>query len=187
VPASVDEIDVPTAVALRVPNDGGKGGRVDLVGKRGEVFIDPLGGRIRAPVQLVNVPAGIDEIDVLAAVALRVPSEYVDIAEYIYFAGCGRGSAGQFGQVVVLQRHGMFLSDVVEFVGDNCASFRLESCLPTCRDASSRPVWEPLVLVNDANSAQRDVPEAESTMNVACAATRHLSSRLLESTQTISD
>jgi hypothetical protein len=35
------------------------------MGKRGEVVVRPLDGRLRIPVQLVDVPAAINEIDVL--------------------------------------------------------------------------------------------------------------------------
>jgi hypothetical protein len=43
-------------------------------------------------VQLVNVPAGVNEIDVLAAVALRVPIESTEAGEQR-----GRGPTGKLG------------------------------------------------------------------------------------------
>ena len=52
----------------------------------------------RAPVKLVNVPADVNVIDVLAAVALRVPIESGDPTRRRVE---GRGSPGQLGEVVV--------------------------------------------------------------------------------------
>ena len=66
-PAGVDVIDVPTAVGLCVRGD------CEAVGQRspgqlGEVVVLPLGGRLRALAELVNVPELVNEMDVLAAV-----------------------------------------------------------------------------------------------------------------------
>ena len=95
-PAGVDVIDVPTAVGLCVRGDC-EAVRQRSPGQLGEVVVLPLGGRLRAFAELVNVPELVNEMDVLAAVTLRVPGKYV--------AGCGRagwGSGGQRGKVAVL-------------------------------------------------------------------------------------
>ena len=73
--AVVNEIDVLAVVALRVPMECPDAVRPGCPGKLGQVVVHPLGCRIRIPVQLVNVPVAVNEIDVLAAVALRVPIE----------------------------------------------------------------------------------------------------------------
>ena len=84
----LDEIDVLAAVVLRVPIECAAGiGEGFEAGKAGQVVVDPLGGRIRAPVQLVNMPVALNEIDVLAAVVLRVPIECA--------AECGEGFQGR--------------------------------------------------------------------------------------------
>ena len=96
VPVGINEIDVLAAVVLRVPIEcaADRGERFVKAGEAGQVVVDPLGGRIRAPVQLMNVPVGINEIDVLAAVALRIRIECAaDRGE--------RFEAGEAGQVVV--------------------------------------------------------------------------------------
>jgi hypothetical protein len=84
---AVNEIDVLAAVALNLPINGAKDDR-GSPGQFGEVVVHPLRYRTRAPEQLVNVPVGVNEIDVLAAVILRVPIECNQT---------GRGSPSQLG------------------------------------------------------------------------------------------
>ena len=79
VAGGVNVIDVLAAVELCVPVDPGKKGRIDLDGKTGQVVVHPLNGWLRASVELVNVPELVNEMKVLAAVALCVPIEYIAV------------------------------------------------------------------------------------------------------------